>query len=184
MKQTLVAGDTLDFLTTVADYPATDGWTLKFRLVPRDAAGAPIVITAGAAGDDYRTQIGPEVTATYAAADYSWTSWVEKSGARYGVDQGIVTVLPDPATVAPGYDNRSHARKVLEAIEAVIEKRATHGQAETEVHTSAGSRRLRHMTVEELFVLRDRYAAMVRAEDQAEQARLGYRVPTKLMVRF
>jgi hypothetical protein len=29
------AGDTLDFTTSVPDYPASAGWTLKYRLVPR-----------------------------------------------------------------------------------------------------------------------------------------------------
>ena len=29
------AGDTLDFTTSVAAYPASAGWTLKYRLAPR-----------------------------------------------------------------------------------------------------------------------------------------------------
>jgi hypothetical protein len=31
---TLIVGDTLDFTDQVPLYPATDGWTLKYRLIP------------------------------------------------------------------------------------------------------------------------------------------------------
>ena len=32
---TSLLGDTLNFLTTVSDYPPADGWTFKIRLIPR-----------------------------------------------------------------------------------------------------------------------------------------------------
>ena len=45
--QEIIAGDTLDFSVTVPDYPATDGWTLKYRLTPQFSTPtqAPIVLT-------------------------------------------------------------------------------------------------------------------------------------------
>ena len=52
-------------------------------------------------------------------------------------------------------DLRSHAKKVLDAIEAVIEGRATIDQSSF----SLGGRSLSRMSVEELMTFRDRYKA-------------------------
>jgi hypothetical protein len=56
----LIGGDTLDFTDSVPEYPASDGWTLKYRLTPRFASPvqAPITITASTFEvTDYRTQV-------------------------------------------------------------------------------------------------------------------------------
>ena len=41
-----VIGDTLDQNISIPDYPASDGWTLKYRFTPRDSGGSAIDITA------------------------------------------------------------------------------------------------------------------------------------------
>jgi enamine deaminase RidA (YjgF/YER057c/UK114 family) len=120
MQAKLVAGDTLDFLTTVADYPPADGWTLKHRLVPRAAGDDAITLTASTSGSDYRTQAAPDDTAEWTAGEYAWTSWVEKSGARYSVDSGQVTIAPDPGVMAAGTDTRSQAQKAVEDLKTAL----------------------------------------------------------------
>jgi hypothetical protein len=58
----LIAGDSLDFTTSVASYPATDGWTLKYVLAPRftTPAQSPITLTAATYEvTGYRVQVGP-----------------------------------------------------------------------------------------------------------------------------
>src|SRR5229473_6127102 len=88
MQARLVAGDTLDFLTTVSAYPPADGWTLKHRLIPRSVSGTVILMTGITSGTDYRTQVGPSTTAAWVVGIYGWTSWVEKAGADQVVDSG------------------------------------------------------------------------------------------------
>lgn len=182
MRQDIIAGDTLDFETTVADFPASDGWTLKFRLVPRAAGGTAIAITAGTGddGETYRTQVGPDVTAAYVADSYSWTSWVEKAGARYSVQAGEVRVLPDPALVTVPYDNRSHARRVLDQIEDLIDGRSL---ADRDAYTIAG-RSLKLMAVTDLLRWRDLYRAEVAREDAAARAAAGLPDRRTSYVRF
>lgn len=177
MKSTIIAGDTLDFTTTVADYPPGDGYTLTYKLVPR-SSGSVITFSASASGDDYRVQVGPSTTATWAAGDYTWAAYAIKSGARYTVDQGLLTVKPDPAT-ASTLDGRSHARKVLDAVEAVLENRATLDQQEFQI----GGRMLKRMPVSDLMKLRSRYASEVEREDANAKLAAGLGVARRIQVR-
>lgn len=177
MIQTITVGDTLDFSTTVAAYPPSAGWTLKFRLVPRTAGPTPIVLTSAADGDAHRVQVGPAVTALYTAGDYSWTSWVEKTGARFTVSQGQVTLLPDPAVVT-SRDNRSQVRKTLDAINAVIEGRASRDQQEY----SIGDRTLKRTPMADLIVLQTRYQRLANAEEN--ETRLANGLGTKNVIRI
>ena len=117
----LTLGGTLNFTTSVADYLPTDGWTLKYRLVPR-SAGTPIDITSSQDSADsslHRVQIAAVITATWGAGAYSWASWVEKGTEKYDVDDGVITLLPDPRT-ATTLDSRSPARKALDDAKAAF----------------------------------------------------------------
>ena len=80
----LIVGDTLQFDTDVPDYPASDGYTLTYRLVPR-VSGSAIEITATADGDTFAVNVAAATTAAWTAGEYSWHSYVTLSGARYTV---------------------------------------------------------------------------------------------------
>src|SRR5262245_40456914 len=117
-----VAGDTLDQLIVVPDYPSNAGWTLKYRLAARFTlpVQASIDITAATNPDgSYQLQAGPATTAGWSAGAYGWGRWVEKVGARQTLtssqEEGEVLIRANPATAVQGADTRSHARKVLEA---------------------------------------------------------------------
>lgn len=66
MLSRFTLGDTLSFTTSLADYPASAGWVLTYRLVPRDA-GDIIVLTCTASGADH-------LAAAAAAATTAWTA--------------------------------------------------------------------------------------------------------------
>lgn len=181
MLPVLIAGDSLHFSPKFADsYGPADGWTLRYRLVPRDAAGTPIVLTAGAHLGRHRVSLGASETVSWEAGSYSWAAWVEKGDQRITVAAGQCTINADPATSDEGTDTRSHARKTLDAIEAVIEKRASRDQ---ERYTIAG-RELWRTPIPQLLALRDRYAAMVAREDAAAAMAAGGLPRNKLHVRF
>ena len=170
--ETTIAGDTLSFTVEVSQYPASDGWTLKYRLTPRftTPVQAPITIEADTNPDGARYDIeeAPAITETWAAGFYTWARWVEKAGARQTLDEsGQLEVKADPALTAQGYDSRSHARKVLEAIEAVIESRASSTQRELVAYT-IGVRSQQFDSAEtkgDLLALHARYKFKVEAED-------------------
>lgn len=166
MQPQITAGDTLNFEVPVSGYASADGWALKFRLVPRASGGAPIEFTtiAGTDGAAHLVQVGASTTAAWAPGVYSWTSWVERPGERYSVSRGQVSVLPDPASQTGGYDARSQAEIALEAVNAVLQGRATDAVAryringrEVERYSIPDLQRLRSLL--EADVARERRAA-------------------------
>jgi hypothetical protein len=182
MIDQLIAGDTLDFVDTVAAYPASDLWTLKYRLVPQftSPAQSPITLTASAEGDDYRVQAMAATTALWAAGFYSWARWVEKGAMRIGLGSGRLQVNADPATAVAGLDTRTHARKVLDAIEAVLENRATKDQEEYSIE----GRSLKRTPLADLIALRSQYSIEVQREERAARAAAGLGTGRTIGVRF
>jgi hypothetical protein len=168
MRDRIVCGDTLDFVTTLPDYPAAT-YTLKYRLIPR-ASGTAIDITcsAGTEPNDHRCGAAAATTALWTAGEYSWASWVEKAGERYQVDAGAVTIVANPAT-ASTYDSRSQAEVALDAVNAVLANRATLDQR----RYSISGRELERMSPGELLELRSALQIDVMRERAARNRAKG-----------
>jgi hypothetical protein len=169
------AGDTWRWTRSLADYPASAGWALSYTLIN---ASAKITISASASGDDHAVTVAAATTAGYAAGTYDWRARVSKDGEVYTVGEGRITVRN--AFAASTFDARSHARKTLDAIEAVIEGRASSAVAE---YTIAG-RSLKHIPVADLLALRDKYRAEVLREDAAAAVAAGLPDRRRVFVRF
>jgi hypothetical protein len=180
MQNTLIAGDTLSTTVSLAAYPASQGYALTLRLIRRDANTAAIEVAAVASGDDHVLTATAATTAGWAAGTYTWVQYVTKAAERYTVASGELRIKADPASAAAPYDDRSHARKVLAAIEAVIENRATSEEQEM----SLQGRQLKFIPIADLLVLRDRYLTEVRAEEAADRLTSGRRPRNRLFVRF
>jgi enamine deaminase RidA (YjgF/YER057c/UK114 family) len=163
MQQQLIAGDTLNFATAVAQYPPTDGWVLKFRLVPRTTGGVAITLTSAADGTDHRVQAAASTTSGWAAGPYSWSSWVEKAGESYTVESGQITILPDPRQVAAGLDSRSQAEQALDAINAKLAGKASDA---IERYTING-REIRYYPLADLIKLRSHFVQQVAIDRKA-----------------
>lgn len=173
----LTAGDTLDFTTSVPDYPASSGWTLKYRLAPR-VSGSAIDLTAAASGDDFQVTATAATTAAWAAGWYSWTAFVESGSERYTVDRGELQIRAASTTLAAGTDGRTHARKVLDSIEALIEGRGD------VVDYTIGNRSLKKMSIADLLKWRSFYKGEVASEEAAAKLANGLAPGGRVMVRF
>jgi hypothetical protein len=182
MRSEIVAGDTLDFLTSVSGYPATDGWTLAFRLVPRDAGNSVIEWDATAEGSDYRSQRGTGETATWDAGEYAWTSWVEKTGARHVVEQGTVTIKPNPATLAAGTDTRTTAARMVADLEAALVSYASSNGMVAEYAIAGRSMKFRDKA--EIIKDLSYWKAQLFNEEEAERLRQGLGSRRRVYVRF
>lgn len=150
------AGDTATWRRTLADYPASESWQLKYTLV--GTAGA-YAFTAAADGDDHVVTVAPATTAAWAAGRYVLTEYVTDGTSRFTLASTSVRVLADLAAASEPLDTRSHASKVLDAIEAWLES-----QAPTAAKFELAGRRLENYPLPELLTLRDRYRAEVRRE--------------------
>lgn len=169
MQSELIVGDSLNMLDSYADYPASEGWTLKTTFTPRLATSSKITLTATAELDSYRTQAAPATTSAWVPGDYSVHQTIEKAGQRITVATGKLRLLPDPASVAPGYDDRSHLEKVIANIEAMLEGKTS---KDVQEYSIAG-RMLKHIPINELLALRDKYKHQLAAENRTKSSSFG-----------
>jgi hypothetical protein len=163
MQPTLVAGDTLNHAIRVATYTPEDGWALKFRLVPRFPTGTAISITALADGGQWNVQAHAPITSAWLPGEYNWAAWVEKAQEKYTVETGILTVLPDPRTASVGTDTRSATERAFDAVNAMLQGRATDG---VQSYTING-RQLSRYSMADLLKLRDRLRVDLARERRA-----------------
>lgn len=173
------AGDTVTWRKSLGEYPATAGWTLYYRLI--NSAGK-FDITSTADGADHLVSVSKTTSATYTAGDYSLIAWVADGTDRVTLDPMRITVLPNLAAEAAGYDNRSQAKKMLDAIDAALLSLSS-GERLAIVEAEVAGRRLKY-NFDGLMKLRNLYAAQVQAEINAERASLGLGGRNKLNVRI
>lgn len=135
------------------DYPNT-GYVLSYEFNLIDG-GTPanITITATNLGADYKVEVASSVTAAYTKGEYNWIANITVNGSsnRVKVGEGFITLQDNYATTTASV--RSHAKIVLDAIEAVIENRATMDQSSM----SIAGRSLSRLSIDELLTFRDRY---------------------------
>ena len=138
------------------DYP-TDSYSLSYEFHCDSGGGGShqFTINATEANDTYYIEVPTTTTENYNPHDYLWGAYITRTSdsARIQIDEGKTTILPNLADT--NADLRSHAKKVLDAIEAVIEGRATIDQSSF----SLGGRSLSRMSIDELMTFRDRYHA-------------------------
>jgi len=183
MLDKIVAGDTLDFLVTVADYPASAGWTMKYRLTPQFSSPtqAAIDLDGSAEGDDYRIQANPTTTALWVPGRYSWARWVEQVGARQTLNYGgQLDVRPDPSQSIQGDDVRSHSQICVDNLKAVIQGKATLDQK----GFSIGDKSLQRMDAKELETWLSYHQAILDDEDAKSQIAIGGPNKRVIGVRF
>lgn len=188
--ETIIAGDTLDMSGDLAievpDYPASSGWTLKYRLTPRftTPVQTPIVLTATTDPDGkrYNVQASPATTAAWAAGSYAWARWVEKAGARQTLDEsGNLLVKPDPSLTVAGYDGRSQAAKAVDDIKAAM---ATFTASSGTIKSySIGSRQVTYRDKAEMITDLDFWQRQLVAEQDAVKIAAGMN-PRNIGIRF
>ena len=171
------AGDTWEWRKTLPDFPAGTN-TLTYTLF--NAAGVE-TITASADGTVHVIDEAPATTSAFAAGRYDWIAQVSDGTDKYTVGKGAIDVLPD-LSAASTYDGRSHARTVLDAINAMIEGRAT--DAEIDIVRSVRGGRDTQRDPAHLIKLRQHYAAMVKAEDDAVALANGQQTGRFIQTRF
>ena len=172
----LTAGVTWKWKKTISDYPASE-WTLTYYL-RKDGATATS-FSAAADGDTHLVTVAAATTAGYAAGVYDIIGVVVKAAEKYVVFDGIFEVLTNPAT-AGAYDPRTHARRVLDLIEAAMEGRIPNGMESYTI----GGRSINKIPLNQLRELYEKYKQDVIMEEQAERLANGRRSGKNIGVRF
>ena len=140
----------------VSDYPLAD-YTMTYHFSEDSGGGGThhFTLSSTEVDDNYYFEKPSSETDNLKAGDWKWQLYAIRTSdsERITIDYGITKfVLGELDT---NEDLRTHAKKVLDAIEAVIEGRATIDQSSF----SLGGRSLSRMSIDELMTFRDRYHA-------------------------
>lgn len=154
---------------SLSNYPATE-WTLTAHL----RGGVAIDLLAVADGTDHAFNAAAAVTAEYTPGRYQLTLRATNGTAVEEVQNSAVDILPDLATVTSPYDGRTDNEKALEAIDAVLGKRASLDQERYRIN----NRELYRTPIADLLKLRSFYATAVRREKakNSGQSTFGRRI--------
>ncbi|SMX27284.1 hypothetical protein TRP8649_01387 [Pelagimonas phthalicica] len=106
-----------------------------------------------AIGTAHQFAVSASDTQGWNAGDYAASIRAVSGGDVHEVEAGQVKITPDLVGLEPGHDARGHAQKVLDAIEAVIEGRASKDQQSYTIN----GRALVRTAIADLLLLRDRY---------------------------
>lgn len=188
MIDKLIAGDALDFDTTVVDsagnqYTPADGWAMTLRLLPRSSGTAiDIATTASSDNQGFAVEVSSVTTATWSAGNYSAFALVTLSGERKTVHIGEVEILADPAT-ATSYDVRSDAERTLAALRDALKTYSTNGQGHVAEYEIAG-RRMKFRSSAEIIQQIEYWERIVAAEAAANRVAAGQPSGRKVYTRF
>ena len=172
MPASLIAGDSLRLAIPQGDYPSADGWVASLVLQPI-AGGVPTTVAATTENGDWVLLLSSAASAALEVGVHRYVIAATKAGERSTIGAGDINVLPDPAKAAQ--DLRSPARRALDAIDAVLENRAS---AEDMKYTFADGRALEKIPHADLLALRQHYARIV-----ARETNKG-RGPKRVLVRL
>ena len=180
----LVAGDRFTWRRDdlANDYPVgTFALSYEFH---KDSGGSGtdkrFTITAIEADSTYYIEVNSPTTADFETGDYIWEAYITRTSdsQRIMVDSGRTEITPNLANTTA--DLRSHAKKVLDAIEAVIEGRASIDQSSM----SIAGRSLSRTPLADLQELRASYKAEYLQEIKKARIRNKQGSGNTIKVRF
>lgn len=127
--------------------------TYKFRLENNGSTNFSVDATAD--GNNYKITLSATTTANITEGKYNFIAYVTRTSdsARVTVDRGMIEVKPNLASSTS--ETRSHAKKMLDLIESLLEGKAT---KDVSSYSIAG-RSLNKMGVSELLEWRNYYKA-------------------------
>jgi hypothetical protein len=175
------AGDLLQWKRTDLNTDYTNSaYTLKYSSRLEGAGSTDFDIAATASGDDYLISVGKAVTAAYTVGTYHWQMYITRTSdsERLTLDSGTWKVVPNRDTATT--DPRSHAKTMVEKIEALLEGRA---DADVASYSIAG-RSLTKLSIDELMTWRDRYKTEYLRELRRERALNGQGSGAIVKVKF
>lgn len=164
LPTTFIVGDSFSHREALASYPASSGWELFARFVPR-ATGTAIDITFDADGDDHLASVAD--TTAWVAGTYSKLLWAELGATVTSIESGSIKLLPDPRVASGVLDNRSDAQTALDNVRATLR-----GTASANVlRYTINGRQLEHYSIPDLITLESKLVNDVRREEQAATGR-------------
>lgn len=184
----VIAGRSLHFRWSHPNYPASDGYALAFRIRRRSGTGGVDIASAKATadGDSWIVHLIASETTGFSAVlgDAVWIAKLTLSTDTYDGGYGLTEILENPDSATTALDLRSHAKIVLDAIEACIEGSATREEGSLTVDFGGVSRALQFRPLTELLAMKRHYQDLVDAENAEAAVAAGKPSGNRVLVRF
>lgn len=157
LNQNYVSNTTIKISYKNSDYPTT---TYSYSLI----INGPINKTYTFTGQELIIPSSDNIP----EGKYQYSILADSPIESFVIEQGFTTFHINPKNIDSGIDNSTHYERTLQAIEAVIEKRATIDQQKYEIN----GRSLERMTIDDLLKLRDYYFQKVQSQNSRTQKRI------------
>lgn len=168
---------TVQWKVYFGDYPPSE-YTLYYYFIRE---GRRIAKPGTDNGDGYHLiSFTPTEAEEFRPGEYAWQAVAKAGDEAHLVRQGRIAVKESFEKATAGHDPRSHAKKMLDAIEAALESRASSTQL---AYTLPNGYSISHASHDELARFRARYRSEYLAELRRERRRAGKSVGS-VKVRF
>ena len=172
----ITAGFTVEWSEAPSGYPSSS-YTLAATLIEK-STGTKSTITAVADGDGFAFTIPAATSAGYTSGDYRLYLYAVSGAEKYLIGQQDVTIKPNPLT-ATG-DIRDHVKKMLDAINATLEGRASQEYASM----SIDGKSITQMDPDTLLRLRAYYVNEYRKLQNADRIANGKQPLNKVFTKL
>jgi hypothetical protein len=176
--EAFTAGDTVQWLKSLSDYPADDGWVLNYVFIN---AANKYSISSTAQGASHKINITAATSAAYVAGLYSTQSFVTNGEERYTVATGNIQINPNLAGQAFGFDTRSPAKKCLDQLDAAL---STYGKKAYLQQYSIAGRSMSFNNPSEFLAFRSKVQQEVNREISAQRIKNGMSARNKTTIGF
>lgn len=158
----IAAGDTIAFTRALQNFPASQGWSLKYEI---RGLGAAIEFTSVAQGDSHSISVSSATTSAWVTGDFVLAGYAVNSGTAERIQFYLnnLTITENLVTATDQESQQTHAQKMIALIEAVQLGKATHDILESEIEQT----RIKRLSPKELR--EERYSWL--AERQREVAK-------------
>ena len=158
----LRAGETLQFIRSLTDYPADQGWTVNYSL--RGIAATKIDFSSTPSGKDHAVTVPFDTTSGWLPGSYKGVGIVTDGTTAKQIWSGNVQILPNLAAMDGGVDTRTPNRIALDNVRAVLAGRASSSILKSEVEGTT----LERISHADLIKLESYLAVKVRNEEIEE----------------
>lgn len=173
----IFAGDTVVFKISGEDYSAA---LYTYNLILLNTSNQ-VIITGTNDSGDHLVNIPSTTTANYVPGKYNWTSYFTDGTDRYRGQSGTLEIRPDYSVQTTGYDARSFAQKIVDALEAAITNRATNEQL-TLISQSCTDLNVSFKA--DVYAEYQRWKELLKQELDAEKVASGRKIKRALYTRF
>lgn len=159
----LVQGTSVSWRWEDSDFNPADGWALIYAF----EGPSPLNVAGVADGTGFLVSLTTVQTAGLGVGFYRWQAFAARSVPsveRVQVAAGALEVVLDLLVSTASTEQKSHARRMVEALEAALEGRATDGQKSMSIN----GRSIERIPILELSQLLATYRQRLRAEEAAE----------------